>query len=366
MNLWPKLRGKHRLVRLGDSPGDPRTQYPLSGSRDESSNDGGSEKQVSKPTRTSPPRPTPSIPSRNSGSSKVAKPSIAAATIVGIIFVAGIVFLIVWYIRRERRARRLRAMQSQNESQDPFCQSTLTLNGDSDRALNEFLMKDLHPERNSFMFGRSRSPSFTFLATSSEQPSTSSNSLSKLDSNNTLTRLSTQQTGPSFVISDVTEENTPTSPEETSKASGTPRLSMASTAPPTARSSQLWTTTTGETTSTAIKELSSLLSNPDPGSSRTSNSIHRSPTEPTSPVTSNLTSRPSNASHASSRLSRSAVRAEPRDITEMNDQRRQRTSSHRRSESAVSSPLGEDLSAQSSNLPLIPSTPSPLFRLSEA
>lgn len=361
MNIWPSLRGKHRLVFLGDSPEEPRAQYPLSGSPDESP-----EKEILKPTRTSPPRPTPSMPSKQPGSSKVAKPSIAAATIVGIIFVAGIVFLFVWYIRRERRARRLRALQSQNQSQDPFCQSTLTLNGDSDRALNEFLMKDLHPERTSLMFGRSRSPSFTFLANSSEQPSTSSNSLSKLDSNNTLTRLSTAQTGPSFMISDVTEVNTPTSPSETPKASATPRLSMASTAPPTARSSQLWTTTTGETTSTAITELSSLLSNPDPGSSRTSNSIHRSPTEPNSPRTSDLTSRTSNASQASSRLSRSAVRAEPRDISEMHTQRRERTSSHRRSESAVSSPLGEELSTQSSNLPLIPSTPSPLFHLSES
>lgn len=375
MNIWPKLRGNHGLVYLGDPKRNSGTQSPApQPGEDASLEDDATDRKPLKPTPTSPMAPAPSIPAKKSnGSPKFIKPSIAAATIVGIIFVAGGVFLLVWYIRRERRARRLRGMQTGNQSQDPFCQSTLTLNEDSDRTLNEFLMKDLRPERTSLMFNNSHSPSsFTLFVNDTNHPSTSTNSLRKVDSAMTITPVITEESQPIFVVSDITETNTssPTSPE-TPKESTTPPLSMASTAPSTERSSQLWTTTTGTTTTgtttaTVMTELSSLLDNPDPGSSRASQSTPRPTDVPPFSGASDLITHLSSSSRASSRYSRSVTRAKPRSIDEQRSERRERTSSHRRSESTVSSPMGEDLSAQSSSLPTIPPAPTPLFRLSEA
>ncbi|KAJ5249055.1 hypothetical protein N7468_000506 [Penicillium chermesinum] len=301
MNLWPLLRGKHRTVYLGNPRDDSSAQHPPP-KEGKQTGDHSVPDTDTRQTPTSPwTTPTESTPQKVS-SSKYVKPSIAAATIVGIIFVAGGVFLLVWYIRQERRARRLRVLQSQNPSQDPFCQSTLTLNEDSDRNLNEFLMKDLQPERRSMMFNQSLSPSFPFLVDDFDHTSTSTPSLSKPDSNMTLTPGSTETTVP------------PIPPEKTPNAPPAPRLSIASTAPPTARSSQLWTTTTGTTTSTVLTELSSLLSNPDPGSSRTSQSTPRVADEITSSVPSSLVSHLSTSSHVSSRRSPGAVRAEPQAV----------------------------------------------------
>lgn len=346
------------MVYLGDPKRDSGKQSPAPKPGDDAPfEDDATDRKLLKPTPTSPIAPAPSIPAKKpNGSPKFIRLSIAAATIVGIIFVAGGVFLLVWYILRERRARRLRGMQTGNQSQDPFCQSTLTLNEDSDRTLNEFLMKDLRSDRTSLMFNNSLSPSFTLLVNdTNNHPSTSTNSLSKVDSTMTITPVITE-----------TNTSSPASSPGTPKAPATPRLSMASTEPSTARSSQLWTTTTGTTTATGMTELSSLLDNPDPGSSRTSQSTPRPTDEPPPSGTSDLITHLSSSSRASSRYSRSVTRPKSQSIYEQRSGRRERTSSHHRSESAVSSPIGEDLSAQSSSLPTIPPASTPVFRLSEA
>ncbi|KAJ5691335.1 hypothetical protein N7488_012070 [Penicillium malachiteum] len=138
------------------------------------------------------------------------KPAIAAASILGTLTFFAIVFLAVWYIKRVR-ARRLRAIR--NESQDIFCQSTLTLTDDTSKTLDTFLMKDLEPERTSLMFSRSRSPSFAFVVEESDRQSpvnglyrasydASSNSISKMDS---LSRVSTDISRPSMMVSPLTQ-----------------------------------------------------------------------------------------------------------------------------------------------------------------
>ncbi|OQD77658.1 hypothetical protein PENDEC_c002G04612 [Penicillium decumbens] len=91
---------------------------------------------------------------------KISHASIAAATIIGIIIFGAISFLLFWYIRRERRAR-LRRIQSSD--QDLFNPSSLTLAPETSKTLDDFLMKDIPPERASLMFSRTRSPSVTYV-----------------------------------------------------------------------------------------------------------------------------------------------------------------------------------------------------------
>ncbi|KAJ5281288.1 hypothetical protein N7478_006660 [Penicillium angulare] len=300
-------------------------------------------------------------------------PSIAAATILGTITFLALVFLIVWYIRRER-TRRLRYMR--NESQDPFYTSNLTLTEDTSKTLHDFLMKDVQPERTSLMFSRSRSPSFTFVINKADrQKSTnrlyrgsydaSSNSLSKLTS---LTRVSTEASRPSLMISGLTQT---TSNSSTQLPASSSRLSMVSTVPPTARSSMLWTTTTSSTNSTigtSATEPSSIFSQLPTSSSRTSQSVPPSLNNPRSSVNSIVRSNPSDASRTSSRHSVTSARNSIPIAMEQNvASRRAQVKSHRRSPSSVQSPIElSGVSGQSSQLPSIPSTPSGSFRLSDA
>ncbi|KAJ6036207.1 hypothetical protein N7540_000486 [Penicillium herquei] len=206
------------------------------------------------------------------------KPSIAAASILGTLAFFAIVFLAVWYIKRAR-ARRLRKIE--NESQDLFRQSTLTLTDDTSKSLDTFLMKDVEPERTSLMFSRSRSPSFTFVVDESNRQSSvnglyrasydaSSNSISKLDS---LTRVSTDISRPSMMVSPLTQTTSNISDKPTSPIC----LSRTSTVTSSPRSSALWVTTSSSSTNPASTARSSMdssliFSSQEPVSSRTSQS----------------------------------------------------------------------------------------------
>lgn len=303
--------------------------------------------------------------------------SIAAGTIVAIVAFAALVFLLVWYIRREQRAKRLRGLP--NQSQNISMQSSLSLTEDTSKTLDSFLMKNVKPERTSLMFSSSRSPSVQFVVDQASRSDASkrfyrnsydasTNSLTKLDS---LTRVSTSGTRSSPMVSELTQTATNSSQQPSSSvqatASGTPRLSTSSTAPPTARSSQLWTTTTGTTVTT---ELSSLFSRDAP-SSRTSNSVSVSLGANLSPGsgTPQLTSQPSNASRTSSH-EHGSTQSPTQLPNDSEGSQKAQISSQKNGHSEVislvtESPLPRD-SAQSPQLPAILSTPSsPFFKVSE-
>ncbi|KAJ5160451.1 uncharacterized protein N7482_007455 [Penicillium canariense] len=300
------------------------------------------------------------------------QPSIAAATVIGILVFAAFLFLAIWYIRRARRVRSLRNLQ--NHSQDPFSQSSVTLAEDTSKALEDFLMKDVRPERTSLMFSRSRSPSITFVVDDARRRSlsrlyrnsydASTSSLSKLD---TLTRVSADTSRPSFIVSELTAttqstSNTATLQASSNRDSATPRasMSMSSTVPTTIRSSQLWTTTTGTTAN------SSLLSC-DATSSQASPTMCHSSNSPPSSASSLARSYPSNASRASSRRSgQGPPQFGVRLSYDSASARRYHVRSHSRSsQGTVVSPVTEPGSS-SSQCPSISSTPPPGLRLSEA
>lgn len=227
------------------------------------------------------------------------KPSIAAATVLGVVTFAALLFLAIWYIRHNRRRRQHKLL---NQNQD-FGQSEITLGEDTSKTLDDFLMKDVPLERTSFMFSRSESPSITFVVDEAERSalnkcySPSINSLSKIE---TITRISNDGARPSLLSSELTAAPSlqgtlanSSSSKPGSTGSAAPRASMSSsqlwttitsstecpsltsretTAPPTAGSSQVWTTTTGstETGSIASRETQFRLSNGSRASGRLS------------------------------------------------------------------------------------------------
>lgn len=299
----------------------------------------------------------PANTSLNSG-----HPSIAAATIIGIIVFGAICFLLFWYIRRERQRRRLRQIQS--PSQDLSNPSSLSLGPETSKTLDDFLMRDVPPERASLMFSRTRSPSVTYVVDEANPRSNrnsydESSSLTKLDTLDTLTRVSADRL--SFMLSDLPFSLLCPSPQYTSAqhiSITSKRASMASTAPPSPRSSQLWTTTTAATTASGTTERSSLLAQ-ETASSRTSQSVHTSNVLP-SPASTSMQPRSSKDSRGSSRYSGSSVvRSSPREIIDS------RGAQHVISRSSQSvSPIAE--STTSGNSPSSLAIPSPLFRFSEA
>ncbi|KAJ5212552.1 uncharacterized protein N7498_004198 [Penicillium cinerascens] len=301
----------------------------------------------------------PSNTSLNSG-----HPSIAAATIIGVIIFGAICFLLFWYIRRERRRRHLRQIQS--PSQDLFNPSSLSLGPETSKTLDDFLMRDVPPERASLMFSRTRSPSVTYVVDEANPRSNrnsydESSSLTKLDTLDTLTRLSVDGTRLSFMLSELPfslQGPSPQYPATQHTSITSKRASLASTVPPSPRSSQLWTTTTAATTASGTTEKSSLLAQ-ETASSRTSQSIHTSNGLP-SPASASMQPHSSNGSRGSSQYSGgSVVRSSPREIIDP------RGPQHVISRSSQSvSPIAE--STISGNLPSGPATPSPLFRFSEA
>lgn len=293
-------------------------------------------------------------------------PSIAAATIIGIIVFGAICFLLFWYIRRERRRRRLRRLsQIHSPNSDLFNPSSLTLGPETSKTLDDFLMRDIPPERTSLMFSRTRSPSVTYLVDGANRGNRNSydesSSLTKLETLDTLTRASTDATRPSLMLSEFSSSLPNPSPQSTSAqqtSTTSPRASMSSSVPSSPRSSLLWVTTTAATTASATTEKSSLLAQ-KPSSVRISQSPCSSNALP-SPASSLMQPRSSNISKSSSRLSSgSIVRSAPRGIYDPRGVRQVRTPS-----SQSASPIAE--STSSGQLPSIPSTPSPLFRFSEA
>ncbi|KAJ5379277.1 hypothetical protein N7509_012396 [Penicillium cosmopolitanum] len=328
------------------------------------------------------------------------KGSIAAVVIISILTFACLAFLGYWYVAREcktRRRRRLRANDNQ------FDQSSLTLGEEASKALDEFLMKDVEPERTSIMFSRSRSPSITYAMDQADRPSSkasrnsyeaSLNSILRMDP---LARESADGARPSFIISDLTDSSgsktTSSGSKTVSKSSSssgsksgstdskgsdstppttvstaTPRGSLqlspresvgSSTFPPTVRSSQLWATTSAETT-----EMSSLLSN-DQKSPRSSLSSSYSSNMLPSSVSSLVPSysrsqRASNASQSSGRyFVQNTVRSLPRMINDSGNSRR----NHHRSYSSRSmtiSPIEESPDS------LGTAPPASMFRFSDA
>ncbi|OOQ85284.1 hypothetical protein PEBR_26482 [Penicillium brasilianum] len=313
------------------------------------------------------------------------KPSIAAATVLGIITFAALAFLALWYIRHRRR-RRQHKLLTQNQD---FGQSEITLGEDTSKTLDDFLMKDVPHARTSLMFSRSRSPSITFVVDEAERPgpnkqgrngyAPSSNSLTKLE---TLTRISTDGPQPSLLSSELTTSTTSqsTSANSSSKPaspdSTTPRASMSSsqlwttitsstdcpstitpdppsTAPPTTWSTQVWTSTTSstETGSMTSRDNQSRLSNASRASSRLS---AQGPPHGSARL-SNVGSTSLRRYHArsGSRSSQNTVVLSPT------------TLSPTILSPTILSPTPESGSSGSGQLPSIPSTPSPLFRSSE-
>lgn len=295
------------------------------------------------------------------------KPSIAAATIIGILTFAAICFLSFYYIRRERRARRLRQMEMQNQSQDPFGRSSLSLTAETSKTLDDFLMKDVPPPRTSLMFSRSRSPSVTFVvgetdrARRSNRNSYDASSATSLHKLEVVERVSNDKVrwsprGSEHSSSSVTRE-TPSIVQPMGLVS--PRMSMCSTMPSMTGLSQLWVGPTSDTTASASTEESSLFSQ-EPDSSKSSQSIPRSlnsvgaSSRPSSGTGASLVQSSSNASrssHASSRPSvHSVPRTDPRAIKDVGSIRRShaRSRSHSLSQSNIT-PIAESESSDTSS-----------------
>ncbi|KAJ9489078.1 hypothetical protein VN97_g4196 [Penicillium thymicola] len=186
------------------------------------------------------------------------KLAIATAAILGILTLGALVYLVVWYIRRKLRAQQLRRQQSQGN--DQFDQSAVSLAEDTSRTLDDFLMKDIPPERSSIMFSRSGSgsPSITIIIDDADDADRSGSSpqthLTKQDTapsssaaadTYTSTQTATQVSDPDDLRSDQTQANFPGQ----RSSSTTPRASISSSVIPASRSSQVWTTTSDSTSS---------------------------------------------------------------------------------------------------------------------
>ncbi|CAP93274.1 Pc16g06040 [Penicillium rubens Wisconsin 54-1255] len=274
------------------------------------------------------------------------KLAIATASILGILTFGALIYLLMWYVRRSLRARRLRRQEDQQN--DQFNQSNVSLAEDTSRTLDDFLMKDIQPERNSISFSRSGSPSITIVIDDADdadrdksppQPYPTEHYTAASSSANTYTStpFSSQESDPDDPRSDQTEWSS----SGQRSSSTTPRASTSSSVVPTSpRSSQNWTTTSASTpmdqtqtsssgqrssSSTPRASISSVV--PTVGSSQdwattsaptetvsllSRSSKHpRSPQSPTSPAASpgsQLYTRRSNASVSSAGILQSASR----------------------------------------------------------
>ncbi|KAF4770391.1 hypothetical protein N7455_007129 [Penicillium solitum] len=188
------------------------------------------------------------------------KLAIATAAILGILTLGALIYLVVWYIQRRLRARRLRRQQSQGN--DQFDQSAVSLAEDTSRTLDDFLLKDIQPERSSIMFSRSGSgsPSITIIIDDADNADHCKHPpqpppqpyLTKQDTTpsssadtHTSTQTSTQESDPDDLRSDQTQWSS----SGQRSSSTTPRASISSSAIPTSRSSQIWSTTSDSTPS---------------------------------------------------------------------------------------------------------------------
>ncbi|KAJ5637629.1 hypothetical protein N7490_007508 [Penicillium lividum] len=350
------------------------------------------------------PNPPASANSRKSKESSwtyAKKPSIAAATIIATVTLCAIIFLLIWYLKRRRQRRARRLFDMENRIDDPFNRSSLSLTEGTSKTLDEFLLKDVRPERTSLMFSRSRSPSFTFVVDENDcrnsarlyrgSYNASSNNLSKL---NSLTRVSTDGTRPSMVLSDLIPMKSNSSGVSGSNcACASPscacvygsgsgsscstqvpalitasRLSRASTAAPTVRSS-LWTTTTTSTSSSSSADITQQLE------CERDSVIARTALSPTLGPTRSLTRSPVRCNPSrvfmasSSRVSVSSPRYSGARAIELEDSWRGHYKCLERSTSTVDSPFDSTWSAsgRASQVPSIlsvSSPQSPVFRFS--
>ncbi|KAJ5827451.1 hypothetical protein N7447_004214 [Penicillium robsamsonii] len=184
---------------------------------------------------------------RARGSGDYGKLAIATATILGILTLGALIYLLVWYVRRRLRARRLRRQGSHEN--DQFDQSAVSLAEDTGRTLDDFLMKEIQPERSSIMFNRSRSPSMTIIigdadivrCKSPSRPYLTRYDMAASSSADThiLTQILTQESSTDEPRSDQTQWSS----SGRRSSSTTPRASTSSSVVPSSGSSQMWTTT---------------------------------------------------------------------------------------------------------------------------
>ena len=267
------------------------------------------------------------------------KLAIATAAILGVLTLGALIYLLLWYVRRGLRARRLRRQEKEN---DQFDQSAVSLAEDTSRTLDHFLMKDIQPERSSIIFSRSRSPSINIViddadanrCKSSPQPYLTEHHTAASSSavTHVLSQISTQKSGPD-------DPRTQWSSSGQRSSSTTPRASTSSSVVPASQSSQVWTTTSGSTPSEQTQSVSAQHSStttprasisssvvPTAGSSQvwtttsaetetfsllsqSSNYSHhpQSPIGPSTSRSSQIYTRRSNASAASSRPSSGGI-----------------------------------------------------------
>lgn len=379
----------HKDMRLGEIPDDTLQQMIISGPL-----------QTAGSQADSNPRLTAKVKSthnpKESSWTYAKKPSIAAATIIASITFFAIVFLLIWYLKRRRQQKARQRLNIENQLEDPFNVSSLVLNEDTSKSLDEFLLKDIEPERTSLMFSRSRSPSFTFVVDENYRRTptrlyrgnydASSTDLSKLDS---MTRVTTD--GRSMVLPELTPTTSGSSgagagpapdsrsgsgsgsssnPTQVPVPTSASRVSRALTGAPTARSST-WTTTSASSRSSVGSDITQRDSVHCQDSASVRAMVSRPHDVSTNiiPVRSMVRSNPSNASRASSRVSvptlrYSAGRAEQPETSQTVHVESQRGSM------SLESPAGSSWSAsgRASQLPSIlsvSSTRSPGFRSSE-
>ncbi|KAJ5811713.1 hypothetical protein N7474_008014 [Penicillium riverlandense] len=208
------------------------------------------------------------------------KSSIAAATIMTVVTLSAIIFLVMWYVRRARRERRQR--EKEELSRNALGPSTFTLTEDTAQVLDDFLMieEEQQSERASIMFSRSRSPSLSFVVDETDRRS-SMTRLYRTSLDASATGLSKNETSSTHMSTEGTARPSTSTPDrythssqnlsvQQQPSSPVSRLSQSSAVPPTERSSQLWSTTTGtaeDMTPTALSR--------EPGSSRTSHSTEQ-------------------------------------------------------------------------------------------
>ncbi|KAJ5794263.1 hypothetical protein N7457_000862 [Penicillium paradoxum] len=221
------------------------------------------------------------------------KLAIAATVILAMLALGALLYLLIWYVRRRLHSRRPRSQRIQEN--DLFDHSAVSVAEDTSRTLDDFLMKDIQPERTSVMFSRSRSPSTTVVVDNfsldcykSPFRSCSTNyeiSVAPLSHIDSCGQVTGHESVPYVWQSDEPQR----SPGQRS-SSTTPRASTSSNVVQTPRSSQVWATTSAS---------AETFSNVTRASSRS----HRPQVSPSPSITpsSHAYTRHSNASRGSSR-----------------------------------------------------------------
>lgn len=186
------------------------------------------------------------------------KLAVAATVILSILTFAALAYLLIWYLRRLWA----RSHHWQSRENDLFGQSAVSLAEDTSKALDEFLMTDVYPQRTSIIGGTRRSPSITMVFEDAYQdspphpyPTNHHAILTTMAEVNTQTNISTDESGPREPRSSMAQE----AGSGKRSSSSTPRASM-SLMDPTARSPQMWTTTSGSTDTRSLLSQASMRS----------------------------------------------------------------------------------------------------------